>query len=152
MINTIVRTAALLVDPPGAWTRVEKEPGDVISLLSGYVAVLGLIPALSRFIGASLIGVIVRGGEVVREPIFDGMFSAIFGYVATFAQVLLVALLIDVLAPRFGSDVLPARSVLQPIRLRRCGSPEFFCCSRGCASSALPASTASIFWPWACRS
>ena len=104
MINTIVRTAALLVDPPGAWTRVEKEPGDVISLLSGYVAVLGLIPALSRFIGASLIGVIVRGGEVVREPIFDGMFSAIFGYVATFAQVLLVALLIDVLAPRFGGQ------------------------------------------------
>jgi hypothetical protein len=103
-MNTIVRTAVLLVDPPGAWTRVEKEPGDVIFLLSGYVAVLGLIPALSRFIGASLIGVIVPGGEVVREPIFDGLFSAIFGYVATFAQVLLVALLIDVVAPRFGGQ------------------------------------------------
>ena len=104
MIDTLARTATLLVDPSAAWTRVEKEPGDVIYLLSGYVAVLALIPALSRFIGASLIGVIVPGGEVVREPIFDGLFSAIFGYVATFAQVLLVALLIDVLAPRFGGQ------------------------------------------------
>ncbi len=103
-MNAIVRTATLLVDPPAGWTRVEKEPGDVISLLSGYVPLLALIPALSRFFGASLIGVIVPGGEVVREPVFDGMFSAIFGYVATFAQVLLVALLIDVLAPRFGGQ------------------------------------------------
>jgi len=103
-MDTVVRTATLLVDPPAAWTRVEKEPGDVIFLLSGYVAVLALIPALARLIGASLIGVIVPGGEVVHEPIFDGLFSAIFGYVATFAQVLLVALLIDVLAPRFGGE------------------------------------------------
>jgi hypothetical protein len=105
-MNTVVRTATLLVDPPAAWTRVEKEPGDVIFLLSGYVAVLALIPALSRFIGASLIGVIVPGGEVAHEPIFGGLFSAIFGYVATFAQVLLVALLIDVLAPRSFSGAL----------------------------------------------
>jgi hypothetical protein len=103
-MNTIVRTASLLVDPPAAWTRVEKEPGDVIFLLTGYVSIFGLIPALSRFIGASLIGVVVAGGEVVREPLFDGVFIAIFGYFATFAQVLLVALLIDVLAPRFGGQ------------------------------------------------
>ena len=103
-MDSIVRTASLLVDPPAGWTRVEKEPGDVIFLLSGYVSILGLVPALSRFIGASLIGVVVPGGEVVREPIFDGAFIAIFGYVATFAQVLLVALLIDVLAPRFGGQ------------------------------------------------
>jgi hypothetical protein len=94
----------LLVDPSAGWTRVEKEPGDAIFLLSGYVAVLALIPALAGFIGASLIGVIVPGGDVVREPIFDGLFSAVLGYAATFVQVLLVALLIDVLAPRFGGQ------------------------------------------------
>jgi hypothetical protein len=103
-MNAIVRTATLLVDPSTGWTRVEKEPGDAIFLLSGYVAVLALIPALAGFIGASLIGVIVPGGDVAREPIFDGLFSAVLGYVATFVQVLLVALLIDVLAPRFGGQ------------------------------------------------
>ena len=102
-MNAIARTATLLVDPSAGWTRVEKEPGDAIFLLSGYVAVLALIPALAG-IGASLIGVIVPGGDVVREPIFDGLFSAVLGYAATFVQVLLVALLIDVLAPRFGGQ------------------------------------------------
>ena len=48
--------------------------------------VLALIPALAGFIGASLIGVMVPGGDVVREPIFDGLFSAVLGYVATFAK------------------------------------------------------------------
>jgi Yip1-like protein len=101
-MNAVLRTTAILFDPSTAWTRLEKEPGDVAYLLSGYVPVLALIPALSSFIGASLIGVIVPGGGVVRVPIVDGLFSAIFGYVATFAQVLLVAALIDVLAPLFG--------------------------------------------------
>jgi hypothetical protein len=103
-MNAIVRMATLLVDPSAGWMRVEKEPGDAIFLLSGYVAVLALIPALASFIGASLIGVIVPGGDVVREPVFDGLFSAVLGYVATLVQVLLVALLIDVLAPRFGGQ------------------------------------------------
>jgi len=49
-MNAIARTATLLVDPSAGWTRVEKEPGDAIFLLSGYVAVLALIPALAGFI------------------------------------------------------------------------------------------------------
>ncbi len=40
----------------------------------------------------------------MREPVFDGLLSAVLGYAATFVQVLLVALLIDVLAPRFGGQ------------------------------------------------
>jgi len=38
----------------------------------------------------------------VRAPIFDGLFGAIFGYVAAFASVLLLGLIIDLLAPLFG--------------------------------------------------
>ena len=103
-MNAIVRAATVLVNPASGWTGVEKEPGDAIFLLSGYVALFALIPALASFIGASLIGVIAPGGDVVREPVFDGLLSAVLGYAATFAQVLLVALLIDVLAPRFGGQ------------------------------------------------
>ena len=101
-MNAALRALALLVDPSAAWTRIEKESGDAASLLSGYVALLALIPVLSSFIGACLIGVIVPGAGVVRAPIFDGVFSAILGYAATFADVLLVGLVIEALAPRFG--------------------------------------------------
>ena len=106
-MNAIARTATLLVDPSAGWTRLEKEPGDAIFLLSGYVAVLALIPALAGFIGASLIGVMVPGGDVVREPIFDGLFyrRGSLGYAATFVEVpVSIALLIDVLAPLFGGQ------------------------------------------------
>ena len=110
-MNAIVRAATVLAYPSSGWTGVEKEPGDAIFLLSGYVALFALIPALASFIGASLIGVIAPGGDVVREPVFDGLLSAVLGYAATFVQVLLVALLIDVLAPRFGGQRSFARAL-----------------------------------------
>jgi hypothetical protein len=103
-MNAIVRAAILLVKPSSGWTGIEKEPGDAIFLLSGYVALFALIPALASFIGASLIGVIVPADDVMREPVFDGLLNAVLGYAATFVQVLLIALMIDVLAPRFGGQ------------------------------------------------
>jgi hypothetical protein len=101
-MNTVLRAIAMLADPAAAWTRIANESGDAVYLLSGYVARLALIPMVSGFIGACLIGVFVPGAGTVRVPIFDGLFGVIFGYVATFAEVLLVGLLIDALAPRFG--------------------------------------------------
>jgi hypothetical protein len=101
-MNTVLRATAVLADPSAAWTHIATESDDAVYLLSGYVARLALVPALSSFIGACLIGVFVPGAGTVRAPVFDGLFGAIFGYVATFAEVLLVGLLIDLLAPRFG--------------------------------------------------
>ncbi len=93
---------AILVDPAAAWARIEQEAGDPAYLLTHYVALFALVPAMSGFIGACLIGVVVPGVGPVRAPIVDGLFGAVFGYVAAFAIVLLVALSIDALAPRFG--------------------------------------------------
>jgi len=101
-MNALLRATAMLVDPAAAWTRLDREPLDPVYLLTGYVAVLALIPALSSLIGACFIGVMVPGGNIARAPIVDGMFSAIFGYVVTLAKVPLVALLIEALAPLFG--------------------------------------------------
>ena len=101
-MNTALRATAILADPASEWMQIEQESGDAAYLLSRYVAVLGLIPALSSFVGASLIGVEVPGVGSVRATIFDGLFGAIFGYVETFVAVLLLGLLIDLLAPLFG--------------------------------------------------
>jgi hypothetical protein len=101
-MNAALRAKAILAAPADAWPRIENESGDAADLLSRYVAPFALIPALSGFIGACLIGVVVPGGGTVRAPIFDGLFGAVFGYVMTCATVLLLAVLIDVLAPVFG--------------------------------------------------
>ena len=101
-MNAALRAKAILADPTTEWTRIEQEPGDAAELLSRYVALLALIPALSGFIGACLVGVVVPGSGTVRAPIFDGLFGAIFGYVMTCAVVLALGVVIDLLAPVFG--------------------------------------------------
>ena len=96
------RAKAMLLNPAAEWPTIERESGDPAYLLSRYVAVLALVPAGCGFIGASVIGVVVPGTGLVRASLFDGCFGAIFSYVMAFAIVLILALVIDLLAPVFG--------------------------------------------------
>jgi hypothetical protein len=100
-MKTIARVKAMLIDPGAAWASIDKEAGDPAYLLSRYVAVLALIPALSSFIGATLIGA-SAGGAIVRANLVDGLFGAIFNYAASCAMVLLLGFIINLLAPAFG--------------------------------------------------
>jgi hypothetical protein len=100
-MNAFVRAKAVLVDPAAAWRGIERDIGDPAYLLSRYVAVLALIPALSSFVGATLIGVVTPSG-VVRADLIDGLFGAVFSYATSCAIVLLLGLIIDLLAPLFG--------------------------------------------------
>jgi hypothetical protein len=101
-MNVALPVKAILSAPSAAWMQIEQETGDPAELLSRYVALLALIPALSSFIGGCLIGVIVPGIGTVRVSIFDGLFGAIFGYVMSCTTVLVLAVVIDLLAPIFG--------------------------------------------------
>ena len=101
-MNAVARVKAILIDPAAAWRGFEKDIGDPAYLLSRYVAVLALIPALSSFVGATLIGVIAPSGTILRTDLIGGLFGAIFSYAASCAIVVLLGLIIDLLAPRFG--------------------------------------------------
>ena len=103
-MNPASRAKAMLLDPAAEWTVIERESGDPAYLLSRYVAVLALVPAVSGFIGASIVGMVVPGTGLVHASLFDGFFGAIFGYVMAFAIVLILALIIDLLAPLFGGQ------------------------------------------------
>jgi len=100
-MNAARRAKAMLLDPRAEWARIEQETGDLAYVLSRYVAILALVPAVFGFIGGSLIGVIVPGGALVHAPIFDGLFGAIFGYAMACATVLLLGLMIGLAAPLF---------------------------------------------------
>jgi hypothetical protein len=101
-MNAAARAKAMLVDPVAEWIKIERESGDPAFLLSRYVAVLALVPALSGFIGTSLIGTVVPGAGLVRAPLFDGVFGAIFGYVLAVATVLVLGFVVNLAAPLFG--------------------------------------------------
>jgi hypothetical protein len=101
-MKDFLHAAATLIDPAGAWPRVAKEPVDWVSLMTRYVVLLALIPALCGFIGACIIGVIVPGTGVVRAALFDGVFGAIFFYLENFAVVLALGLSLYLAAPLVG--------------------------------------------------
>lgn len=101
-MNAAWRAQAILADPGAEWARIEKESGEAAYLLTSYVALLALVPAVFGFIGACVVGAVVPGVGLVRAPISDGLFGAVFGYVLTCATVLVLGLLIDLLAPMFG--------------------------------------------------
>jgi hypothetical protein len=101
-MNVAWRAQAILADPNGEWGKIETEPSDAAFLLTGYVVPLALVPALSGLIGACFIGAVMPDGTTVRATLVDGLFGAVFGYVATCASVLLLGLVIDVSAPLFG--------------------------------------------------
>jgi len=101
-MNAAWRARAILADPSAEWAKIEEESGDPAYLLTGYVALLALVPAVFGFIGACVVGAVVPGGETVRAPILEGLFGAVFGYVAACAAVLVLGLLISLMAPFFG--------------------------------------------------
>jgi lysylphosphatidylglycerol synthetase-like protein (DUF2156 family) len=101
-MNAARRARAILVDPTVEWARIEQETGDPAFVLTRYVAILALIPALFGFLGTSAIGVTVPGIGTVRAPIVDGLFGTIFGYVMACAMVLVLGVIINLSAPLFG--------------------------------------------------
>ena len=103
-MNVAARAKAILTDPMAAWSQIEKDTGDASFLLSRYVSVLALIPALAGFAGAALIGVVMPGGATVRANLFNGISGAVFGYVMSCATVLVLGLIIDFLAPLFSGQ------------------------------------------------
>jgi lysylphosphatidylglycerol synthetase-like protein (DUF2156 family) len=102
-MNAALRARGILADPPSEWARIDGEPGDVVALLTGYVAPLAAVPALSSFIGACVVGVVVPGVGTVRAPVLQGFLGAAFGFVTACATVLVLAGVIDLVAPVFGS-------------------------------------------------
>jgi hypothetical protein len=55
-MNAALRAHAILADPAAEWRKIEVEPSDAAHLLTSYVALLALIPAISGFIGACVVG------------------------------------------------------------------------------------------------
>lgn len=103
-MNALQRAIAILADPVAEWVVIAKEPGDPAVLLSGYVAMLALIPAVFGLIGSSVVGAVTPGAGLVRVPFAQGLFAAIFGYVMSCASIVCLGTLIRLLAPLLGGQ------------------------------------------------
>ena len=101
-MDLISRVKSILLNPSETWSKIKDEPAEVKDLFTSYAAILAAIPPLAGFIGFSLIGWSVLGFHY-RMPFFSGIGQLIVSYVFSLVGLYLLGLIIDALAPSFGS-------------------------------------------------
>ena len=90
----------ILVQPMSEWQVIAAEPTDVVGLYRNYILILAAIPAVSLFLGLVLFGAPFIGPFAVG----GALTGAITIYVRALVSVLIAALIIEKLAPTFGSS------------------------------------------------
>jgi hypothetical protein len=102
-MNIVERVKNLVLQPKQEWQVIDGESHTVQGLYTNYVMILAAIPAVCGFIGLSLIGIGVFGATY-RVPIASGVAHMVVQYLMSLGMVYLLALIIDALAPNFGSQ------------------------------------------------
>jgi Yip1 domain len=111
MLNLQSRIFNILTKPKEEWPAIANESTDVVTLYKEYVAPLSAIPALSGFLGMTMIGVTVpfTVGNI-RTPISSAFTELVVGYILALLATYLAALVVNKLAPTFQSagGIVPA--------------------------------------------
>lgn len=100
--NLIERAKNILLQPKAEWERIAGEPVNVSQLYTAYVLPLVLISAICSFIGLSLIGVSILG-VTAKVPMMTGLVTLVLQVVMGVVGVYVLALVVNALAPTFGS-------------------------------------------------
>jgi hypothetical protein len=101
-MNLVERIKNILLKPATEWQIIKKEDHMVSDLFMQYVLKLAAIPAISGLIGFTLFGVSYGFGSY-RPGFGANLKWAISMYVMSIIGVYILAYIIDILAPRFGS-------------------------------------------------
>ena len=102
-MNLVDRVKNILIQPKQEWKVIVTEPHTVQDIFTRYVMILAAIPAVAGFIGLSLVG-IGGFGLHYRVPIGSGIAHMILSYLMSLGSVYAIAMIIDALAPQFGSE------------------------------------------------
>ena len=111
-MNIVDRAKNMIMKPKQEWQVIDGETHTVKDLYVNYAMILAAIPAVAKFIGFSIVGL---GGVLsqYRIPIASGVALMVVGYVLSLASVYVLALIIDGLAPNFGSQ----KNFIQALKL-----------------------------------
>lgn len=102
--NAIIkRVVAIITKPNDEWGNIKNESMTIADMFVKYAIILAAIPAIAGFLGNLLIGRSVLG-FTIRIPFFRSFAWALVMYVLSLVGVYVLAFIIDVLAPSFGSQ------------------------------------------------
>lgn len=108
-MNLIDRVKNIITNPNKEWDVIATEPPDAGKIITGYVLPLTALAAIAAFIGYGLIGFQILGFRV--SGVEWGLHYALTTFIGGIVSVYLTALIIDMLAPNFGSEKNFNRSV-----------------------------------------
>lgn len=103
-MNIVERAKNILINPKKEWDVIDRETTEVPQLLTGYLLLLALIPAVASFIGYWLVGYKVPYVGHVGGSFAFGLKQGILAFVAPVVSVFIAAFVINALADSFASQ------------------------------------------------
>ena len=97
------RVRDILLRPKDEWPEIRDEKTTVREIYLSYAVILAGIPVVARLIGSTVIGMSFFGIRY-RAPFLSSVGYAAVSYVLSLAGLYLFALIVEGLAPRFGSE------------------------------------------------
>jgi Yip1 domain len=102
-MDIVARVQAILLKPKDEWVKIKAEPATAAGLFTSYAMVLAAIPAGCQLLGNILVGRRLPVVGLYRWAFGRALSNAVLTYVLSLATVYLFALIINELAPNFGS-------------------------------------------------
>ncbi|MBE3125662.1 MAG: YIP1 family protein [Acidobacteria bacterium] len=102
-MDIVQRVQSIILKPKEEWAKIKAEPSTVAGLFSSYAMILAAIPAVCQFLGNILVGRRLPMVGVFRWSMGRALGNAVVSYVFALITVYLFALIINELAPNFGS-------------------------------------------------
>jgi hypothetical protein len=91
MNELIARVKGMILAPAQEWRAIQREPVELMPLFTRYVMILAAIPAIAGMLVMMAFGFF-----------FTAISTAIVGYVLSLVGVIVVAKVVEILAPKFG--------------------------------------------------
>jgi Yip1 domain len=103
-MTLIARTKEILLHPKAEWQVIAGEPASPAELYTKVVLPLAAIGPVATLIGWSVFGIPIPFVGTYRVPLGPSVTSAVVRYMLGLVGVFVLALIIDLLAPRFGGQ------------------------------------------------
>jgi len=102
-MNIVQRVKDIILKPTDTWAQTKTEQTTIRELYTSYAMILAAIPPIASFIGMSLLGYSFFRFSY-RLSFGWGISHAVVSYILSLVGIYVVALIINALAPNFGSQ------------------------------------------------
>jgi hypothetical protein len=102
-MNLVDRAKNILITPKTEWEVIKNEQTSTADLFTKYAMILAVIPVIATIIGFSIIGVSFGFGVAFKWPFSASLLHGVVSYILNLVSIYVIALIVDALAPSFGS-------------------------------------------------